>query len=445
MHRSFKKYLSNTSWLFFANGLKLFSNFFLSIFIIRYLGAEKFGILSYAISFVGLFSAFSSFRLDSIVVKELLNKQEEKNEIYGTAFIIKILGCIFVSIIILTYIHYSSLNFVTKIVFVFILLGLFFQNFKVIDFYFQSKVLLKYSSIVIIYKEIILSLFKIGLIIANCNLIWFAFALTLDHILFAIGLLYMYMKKGENILNWKIKKSLFFQFIKESYPLVLSGVLATINIRIDQIMIKFFLGFEAVGKYAAATRFNQMINLIPILIATSLFPAIVNSKKNNEEVYHSRLQFLYDLMVLITFSIGIPAFVFSKQIILLIYGNDFYESIIVFQIYIWVTIFVFLGVIRGRWIVIENLQHLSLIYNSIAVIYNITANYFLIPVYGIKAAAWNSLVAMFLSIYLLNLCNKKTYILFVMISKSFYHVVSFKFVKRLINETKNIETRSFKN
>ena len=50
--------------------------------------------------------------------------------------------------------------------------------------------------------------------------------------------------------------------------------------KIDQVMIKEMLGAEAVGQYAAAVRLSEVWYFIPIIIASSLFPAIVILKKS---------------------------------------------------------------------------------------------------------------------------------------------------------------------
>ena len=47
-------------------------SFFVGIYVVRYLGPEKFGLLSYAISFVWLFSAFLDLGHREIIVRELV-------------------------------------------------------------------------------------------------------------------------------------------------------------------------------------------------------------------------------------------------------------------------------------------------------------------------------------------------------------------------------------
>lgn len=68
-NKGFLKYFENTSWLFVERIIRMFIGIFVGIWVARYLGPKEFGLLSYAQSFVGLFTIFATLGLDSIVVR----------------------------------------------------------------------------------------------------------------------------------------------------------------------------------------------------------------------------------------------------------------------------------------------------------------------------------------------------------------------------------------
>jgi len=49
---SFRKYFANTSWLLGERVLRMVVSLFVGIYVARYLGPERFGLLSYALSFL---------------------------------------------------------------------------------------------------------------------------------------------------------------------------------------------------------------------------------------------------------------------------------------------------------------------------------------------------------------------------------------------------------
>ena len=65
-----KKYFENAFWLIFEKGFTLFVGMVVGIYVARYLKPETFGLLNYAISFVGIFSAFSTLGMDQIIVRD---------------------------------------------------------------------------------------------------------------------------------------------------------------------------------------------------------------------------------------------------------------------------------------------------------------------------------------------------------------------------------------
>ena len=68
-HPGIRKYFSNTSWLLGERILRMGVSLFVGIYVIRYLGPEKYGLLSYTMSFVCLFSAFLDLGHREIIVR----------------------------------------------------------------------------------------------------------------------------------------------------------------------------------------------------------------------------------------------------------------------------------------------------------------------------------------------------------------------------------------
>ena len=93
-HKGFQRYAVNTIWLFSERFLRIISGLFVGIWVARYLGPEQFGALSYIISFVSLFAAFSSLGLDVILVRELVKEESRLNALLGTTFYLKVAGAI---------------------------------------------------------------------------------------------------------------------------------------------------------------------------------------------------------------------------------------------------------------------------------------------------------------------------------------------------------------
>ncbi|MHC4728644.1 MAG: flippase, partial [Planctomycetota bacterium] len=259
------------------------------VYVARYLGPEQFGLLSYAMSFVALFSAIGMLGLDGIVVRELVKDGTKRDELLGTAYFLKLMGAILVLAVLYVAAFFTSNDRFTNLLIFIIASSAVFQSFSVIDFYFQSKVLSKYVVYAQFISLIASSLIKLFLIWARAPLLYFAIVFLLDGMILATGLVIAYIRQKLNVFDWKFSPELALRLLKCSWPLVLSGVCVSIYMKIDQVMIKEILDTKAVGNYAVAVRLSEAWYFVPIAITGSLFPAIIKAKKISTQLYHDRL------------------------------------------------------------------------------------------------------------------------------------------------------------
>jgi len=412
------KYLNNTSWLFAEKILRMTVGLFVGAWVARYLGTEQFGLLNYVLSFVGLFAVIGTLGLDNIVIRELVKNEINPDLLLGTAFWLKLTGAFVVIGILAIAINFTS-NDTYINTFVFIIGSTtIFQSFNVIDFYFQSKVLSRYVVYANIFSFSVSSVLKIFLILLKAPLIAFISVILLDSFVLSCGFVYYYNKNNLSLKYWKPSKITAMNLLKDSWPLIISGVVIAVYMKIDQIMIKEIIGNEAVGQYAAAVKLSEIWYFIPMVISASLFPAIINAKKQGEKFYNLRLQKLYDLMAYLAIGIAIPVFFISDWVVNLLYGNQYFMSGSILKIHIWAGIFVFLGVASAKWLVNENLQKYAMINTLIGALVNIVLNYILIHKTGVIGAAWSTLIAYFLASYFCLILFKKTRPNFYSLSKS---------------------------
>ena len=210
-HSGFRKYFSNTSWLLGERVLRMVISLFVGIYVARYLGPERYGLLSYALSFVWLFSALASLGLDEILVRELVNHPEKRQNLLSTVFWLKNCGSVVMGTAIAVVLLFKSEDHQTSWLIALIALGFLFQATNVVEFYFQSQIQSKFSVQAQVIQLLITSLFKIYLVWNEAELVWFALALMLDQAVVAVLILIMY--------RWKIEKFpyLSFSIKRQSY------------------------------------------------------------------------------------------------------------------------------------------------------------------------------------------------------------------------------------
>jgi O-antigen/teichoic acid export membrane protein len=422
-HRGVKRYGVNTLWLFSEHILRMFSTFLVGILIARYLGPEKFGIFNYVLAFVAIFQVIAKLGLDEIVVRDLV-KEPTKTEIYlGTSFWLKLSGGILTFIVILIISHFTADNFQTFLFINIIAAGIIFQSFEVIEFYYHATVQAKYITLIRIIHSILSSIIKIALILFKAELIWFVLVTLFDTILLAMFSWLIYKsQKLPNFLRY-FKLDLAKRLLTDSFPLLLGSIAVMIYMRIDQVMIKNMLGDRDLGLYSAAVKIVEVWYIIPMVITRSLFPAIVNAKRMNEELYYKRLQQLLFFLIWLAIPLVLLLTILAKHIVLFLYGESFAEASKILSISIWGLLFTFIGVGTSQWLIAENLQNFSFYRTLYGAITNILLNFILIPTFGIVGASIAAVVSYSIAAYFSLFFNKKTLKIFKITSTAFFYPI----------------------
>lgn len=406
-HHGFRKYLANTSWLFAEQILRIIAGLLVGVYVARYLGPEKFGVFNYALAFVALFASVAKLGLDGIIVRDLVNAPEKRDVYLGTAFRLKMMGAVLAGTGIAVALFIFENDFTTKLYIAIIAAGLIFQSFEVVDFYFQSRVMSKYVSICKISQLILSSLLKLYFVAINADLFWFVLVSAIDQASLATALAYAYSKQKLGAFYVQFDKAVAKILLSSAKPLIISGMMVSVYSSIDRVIIKEMLGVREVGLYAAATGLVTALYFVPILIANSLFPAILNAKQKSEELYNRRLSLLYKYMMSVGLLVSLFASIFATPIIGLLYGPKFAESAGVLQIYIWNFLIICFSAFFGKWLLSENLQHLMPRFTLMAIVVNVAGCFVLIPLLSIKGAAFAALAAQLIPLLWFSISNKE--------------------------------------
>ncbi len=382
------KILSNMSWLFFDHLLRVVLGLLIGAWVARYLGKEDFGLLNYATTFVALFGAFTTLGLTDIVIRDIVKEPSAKEEILGTAFWLRLLGSVFVvimSVVIVSFLRPGDV--LARWLVAIISVSTIFQSWLVIDLWFQSQVRSKYTVWSKSTAYVLANIFKVAAILLGAPVVYFAVALLLEVVLTAVGLAFNYRRRGHSFKAWRPSITRAKHLLSDSWPLALSSLMVLIYMRVDVIMLGEMSGDAAVGIYTSVSRLVDYSAFVPLVIASSLFPALVKSKEKGVKIYTERLQQFYDVNAAIAYGIILVAVPLAPMFILGLYGQGYAAATPIFVIYIWANLFSYIAIARSRQLLNDGLLKFSLVTSALGVIINVGINLLLIPQYeGVGAA-----------------------------------------------------------
>jgi PST family polysaccharide transporter len=385
---AYVKMAKNMGWIIGDKLMRIFAGLYVTAWIARYLGPDDFGVYNYALAFVAFFTIFSTLGIDQILLREIVHHEDKRDEILGTTFLMRMTGsllCVTFATLVMYIIKHGQ-NITVEMVFLFAVSTI-FQSFDVIEVFFKSQVLIRFSIVAKSIPFIIMNVVKIWLVLHHASLVWFGAAYTVELFLCSIGMVVAYKRYRFVIFNWKFSMERARHLFKQNLPLLFSSLAIMFYMKIDQILLGELIGTRAVGIYTAATKITEISYLLPVAIITTVAPSITKLFQVDKVRYQERKQKFFNLMTLISLMVIVPIMLLSPFIIRLLYGQKYQQSELILAIHVWTFFFVSWGVVKELTLVTEGIQHISLWTTLIAMAVNVILNFTLIPIYHEVGAA----------------------------------------------------------
>ncbi len=389
------KIFKNTSWLISGNVLTMLVGIFVTAMVARYFGPEKYGLFNYALSFTALFTALSTLGLDTLTVKAIVDKEHDEGTILCTSLYLRVFGGLILTIVASTFIRLIEPNDIYLHTLVLIMsLTILFKSLEVIDYWVQAYQRAKISSVVRIVVTFLSAGLKILMVLLEGSLIHYALIFMFDAVVIGFALYVAYLKQKEDSVKWNFSLGYAKKVLQKSWYLILSGLMVTLYMKIDQVMLGSMMPTKAeLGIYSVAVRIATMWFFVPMAIITSFNPVIMNKKKSDQKAYIQSVQLLYTIVAWIGIGFGVLISLFSNTIVSVLFGLDYLRAGGILSLSIWAGTFAMLGSARGSWLICEGLQKFSIVYIGAGAVINILLNYILIPYIGGYGAATATLAS----------------------------------------------------
>ena len=395
------KTLRNSGWLIGGKVAQMVVSLLVSLLTARYLGPSNYGLISYASSYTAFFTAFCTLGINSLLVKEFVDRPEDEGLAIGTTLGLRAISSVLSALTIIAIVCVVDRDEPTTILVVALCsLGLVFTVFNTFQYWFQRHLKAKYTAIATFVAYLVTAAYRVILVLQGKSVVWFAVATSVDHLCFAVLLVWFYVRnKGQGMrFSWKYGMEL----LSRSKHFILSGLMVAIYGQTDKMMLKQMLDLTETGFYSTATVINNMWCFVLQALIDSLQPSVMEAHKTgDEELFKKKNRQLYAVVFYVSMGVAVLFNIFAELVIYILYGKAYLPAAMPLRIVSWYTAFSYLGVARSAWIVSKNRQrHLIKIYAA-AAIGNVALNYLLIPIWGASGAALASLAAQIITGFLL--------------------------------------------
>lgn len=398
---------TNIIWLFFDKFFGAILTLYIYSRLAVYFGKELFGVWNYILSFSSIIVALGGLGLNFVIVRRLKKNPNLSKRIIKNVFYIRLISGLVAAL--LTFFVYAivDLNFETKYTYsiIFIFLSQAIVNANVFIFWNEAYLNNKWTVINRNAALLISFFLRIYGIYSHKDITYFALINLFEVLAFLFLTNYFPKTIIKNRLS-KPKKTIIVPIIKEGFPLMLSAVVVILYLRIDQVIIGYLLGNKEIAIYSPAAKITEMLYAAPVIISNVYFPKLV-------ELFHKKTPITKTLKKLffITTSTSILIIIivgfFSENIIELLFGAEYQKSSSILKIYIWSILFMSLLVTSSKYLLTIKCGVIILKRDLIGLFLNIILNFALIPIFGVKGAAYATLISYFMSSYGANIFFKE--------------------------------------
>ncbi|MFH0819219.1 MAG: flippase [Patescibacteria group bacterium] len=394
------KITQNTTYLTIASIFQKALSFIYFAFLAKILGTDALGQYQAVLSFTGIFIVFMDFGLGPVLTREAAKEEENLPNLFSKILglkIVLIISTIVGLVTVANLLHYfkpenytnEDLFLIYIGTFVILLDTLIFTFFCV----FRALKNLQYEAInVLIYQGIIFCVGLYGLIYTQ-SVFFLLVVLFLGSSFSFVYFLILIKKKTNIIIKGAYNYIDFKKIFIIAAPFAVAGIFVRLNGTVDMLMLKYILkdGNHYAGLYALAFKLTLALTVLSGAFASSYFPSISYYIKRDISKVKTIFENGISYMMLLSLPIMAGVLVLADKIILTVWSESFTESITPLRIYIVALLFIFLNYPVGNFLNAANKQVLNTINTGIALIINITLNYFLIRYYNIVGACISAL------------------------------------------------------
>ena len=380
--------LKNLSWLVIANIFTKPLWFVFVIYSANILGVNDFGIYTFSVSFLFIFSMLLDMGLEQLLVRDVAKNKDSINIYFNNAITYKFLASILVFIIVLMIIYFSDYSEKIKISLLIIFFFVFSTSFiTFLRAFFRAYEKIKYESYSILIEKLgIILLATIGLF-TGLKLYGFLLGLAIGNFICLIVSGLLLFKKIDNLV-FKPQLNKIKLLLKNALPFLIADIFIIIMYRFSSVLIMFITGNEEqVGLYNSSYRLIEMYLAFPMMMVTPVYPFISRSFHENKEHSIDVASKILKILLLVSFPITIVVFFDYIRVNQFLFTKQYIDAANGLKIIILTIIPLSINVLFGTILAAINRQKEAAFSVGICMGINIILNFILISIFQYIGAA----------------------------------------------------------
>ncbi len=178
------------------------------------------------------------------------------------------------------------------------------------------------------------------------------------------------------------------EMVRESWPLMVNHLLATLFFKIDVPLMEAILGSAVLGLYSTGYKYLEALMVIPSMFTMALFPIISRKAGEDRPGFIRFYQLGVKILVVLVLPAALIATLGARELVLILGGPEYLPGgMIALQFMAWSMLIGWINSLTQYVLIALNQQrHLMRVY-LLAFAFSLISNLLLMPRYGYPAAA----------------------------------------------------------
>ena len=412
----FKKNIAfSTATAFF----QLYNGSVILILLIKILDIHEFGEVAFGISLSGIISTFGEFGFSLMAIRDIPQKKFKLSSyvynVLSQKTILNIIVLIF-GFIYLFLFYKNQVNFNVKLVF--LINGIILSFCGYFTALLQSINKFKSETRAVFITSILLTILVFSLTKFTMPLIYFSFFFILINFIKLILLIYS-SQKMLFLKTQKIEKNIQIYLSKNAWSFGLHFIMGVLYFSIDAQIIYKILGNEQLAIYNSAFRIASISLIFTNILMQVFQPYLASIILEKRQKFDKLVILLLNSFLFIICSFSVIVLLFNKTLILFLYKKQYLSASFLLLPLLIMCILRGIALVYGMLLTLSDNQLYRVKAIFISLVINVVSNFFLIPIFGIKGAAFSTLIT--------HLVLAGAYIYIVQKQNSFFYVNKYSF------------------
>ncbi len=383
-----RRILANLGWLGMERIIRSATALFVTVWVARYLGPERFGLLNYAQSLIAAFLPVATYGLGSVLVRDLVQQPADRGRLLCAALFIRLGGVLLALLLTWGYalgLPRAEPDWLGLVGILSLSYGAVLADGIESDYQADLR-----NGAVVALKTgcfVVSTLARIGLIQLQAGLLAFAWVIAAESLAIALGFWLLLWSQGRAFrLRWEADGVI--RLLRQGGWFFAVALVTALYRRLDQLLLGWLSDAQELGVYAAGWKILEALSYGPVLALSVLAPVLAAAQRESGTALRARFARATRWLFWPLAGVAAVGTLLATWLMPLAFGQGYAGAGGPVQVLLWALPLLALNLLGGQWATLMHRPRYLVEQGLFSLAACVGLGAWLIPDHGARGAAW---------------------------------------------------------